>query len=402
MISKNNRLVGAILLVSGTTIGAAMLALPVTTGLGGLGPSIAIMTVVWLFMLLTAFYLLEVNLRMKGESNIISMVGKTLGRWGQIVSWLIYLLLLYSLIAAYMVGCSQILSDLFDPILTLTLPGWIWPVILFVCFSCFIYFGTEAVDCINRPLMVGLAITFLSLIFMGLPHVKPALLQHVDWQHLLPSLAVVATTFGFHIIIPTLTTYLEHDTRLLKRALFIGSLIPYILYVIWAILVMGIIPVIGSPSLNEAAATGMQVTFALKLILNNRWIGMATRGFALFAIITSLLGVSLSLSDFLADGFRIEKRSWGKPLVVLLTFIPPLLFTLFFPKGFVLALQYAGIFVIILLALLPGCMVWKERYGPETERSFVESDYKVAGGRFGVLATIVFSLILLAIEVYVL
>ncbi len=93
---KTNRLIGAILLVSGTTIGAGMLALPVTTGLAGFIPSLVVMTAVWLFMMLTALYLLEVNLRLPGEANLFSMMRKTLGKPGEAISWAAYLLLLYS------------------------------------------------------------------------------------------------------------------------------------------------------------------------------------------------------------------------------------------------------------------------------------------------------------------
>ena len=139
MISKTNRLIGAILLVAGTTIGAAMLALPVTTGLAGFIPALVVMTVVWLFMMLTAFYLLEVNLRLKGESNIISMMHVTLGKKGEIVSWITYLLLLYALIAAYMVGASQIIANFLQDVLPFTVPDWGWPLIIFIIFAICVY-----------------------------------------------------------------------------------------------------------------------------------------------------------------------------------------------------------------------------------------------------------------------
>ncbi|MCP5469529.1 MAG: tyrosine transporter [Chlamydiales bacterium] len=394
MISKNNRLIGAILLVSGTTIGAAMLALPTTTGLAGFFPALAIMVVVWLFMMLTAFYLLEVNLRMRGESNIISMASKTLGSGGQIVCWVVYLLLLYSLMAAYLVGCSEVVGDILRPFVSP--PIWGWPVILFILFAVFIFFGTVVVDFSNRILMVGLICAFVVLVSMGLSHVKPQLLSHLNWDHLLPSFSVVLTTFGYHIIIPTLTTYLEHDVRLLKRAIIWGSLIPFVLYVIWQLLVMGVVPV---SALAETAQRGEQITEPLKILLGNIWVGTAARLFALFSIITSILGVSLSLSDFLADGLKIEKQSWNKLWIVALTFTPPLLFTLLYPQGFILALKYAGIFVVILLALLPAWMAYFERYGPETERSLLPSHFKVFGGKWLVVTTIILSFILLIIEI---
>jgi tyrosine-specific transport protein len=400
MLSKKNRLIGAILLVSGTTIGAGMLALPVTTGLAGFIPSLIIMTAVWLFMMLTAFYFLEVNLRIKEESNLISMMHRTLGRPGEIIAWIIYLLLLYSLTAAYLLGCSQILHDFFYHALSFTLPNWIWPLIIFIFFAVFVYLGTEIADVLNRFMMVGLCVAYLAIIALGWYRVTPSMLSYSNWHFLLPSISVVLTTFGYHIIIPTLTTYLEHDSKLLKRAIFIGSLIPFVVYVIWQLIVMGVVPVYGKHSLSEAADQGLQVTFFLKILLGSPWVGVAVQCFAFFAIVTSLLGVSLSLTDFLADGLKIKKSQWGKLLLVLLTFSPPLIFAFFYPTGFIVALKYAGIFVVILLAFLPALMAWFERYAPRSKALLAQSDFKVPGGKVVLASTILLSLILLGIEVF--
>ena len=53
------RLIGGILLVAGTTIGAGMLALPVVTGFVGFWPSLALFFVYWLYMTFTAFLMFE-------------------------------------------------------------------------------------------------------------------------------------------------------------------------------------------------------------------------------------------------------------------------------------------------------------------------------------------------------
>lgn len=400
MIGKKNRLVGATLLVSGTTIGAGMLALPVTTGLAGIIPSLIVMTAIWLFMMLTAFYLLEVNLRVKEESNLILMIHMTLGRPGEVVAWIVYLLLLYSLTASYMVGCSQILRDFLNQLVFLEIPEWVGPVSIFVIFAVLVYFGTQVVDFLNRFFMFGLVVAYVGIVGFGCCKVAPEMWSYFDWKFLLPSVSVVLTTFGYHIIIPTLTTYLEHDSRLLKKAIFIGSLIPYVVYVLWQLVVMGVVPVYGEYSLTEAAQQGIQVTFFLQALLANPWVGVAVRLFAFFAMITSLLGVSLSLSDFLADGLKIKKTHLGKSFIVLLTFVPPLLFALFYPQGFILALKYAGICVVIILAILPCLMAWFERYGPETERSFIKTDFRVIGGKAGIIFALVVSFILLGIEVF--
>lgn len=385
-----NKLFGAILLVAGTTIGAGMLALPVTTGLAGFFPSLVLMTFLWLYLLLTAFYLLEVNLRMKGESNLISMVKKTLGGKGEVVAWICYLALLYSLIAAYMVGCSQILNDMFGVVV----PRAVWPLVIFLFFGTFVYFGTRVVDHLNRLLMLGLAIAYVALIGFGIFHVDLSLLMHRDWTLFSSALPVMVTSFGYHIIIPSLTTYLEHDSAKLKKAILIGSFIPLMVYLLWQFLAMGVIPVEGERGLRAAASSGLQATLCIKEIIGSSCVTVAARAFSFFAIVTSLLGVSLSLSDFLADGLKIKRTHLG---ILLLTFIPPLLFALFYPKGFILALRYAGIFVVVLLMLLPSIMAWSERY---TKKRLLKATFVVAGGKPLLLTSIILSVVLLIMVVF--
>lgn len=388
-----NRLIGAILLVAGTTIGAGMLALPVTTGLAGFIPSIILMTLFWLFMLLTAFYLLEVNLRMKGQSNIISMVKKTLGRPGEVVAWICYLLLLYSLVAAYIVGCSQILQD----IVGMALPAKLWPLFIFLFFGTFVYFGTKVVDGLNRFLMIGLIVCYIAMIVLGVFHIDLKLLLHSNFLKVASSIPVMATAFGYHIIIPSLSTYLNHDSRLLKKAIVMGSLIPFVVYLLWQLLAMGVIPLEGNFGLKCAAEKGLQATICLKEIIGNPLLAMAARAFAFFAIVTSLLGVSLSLSDFLADGLKIKRTFLGNGAILLLTFLPPLFFAYFYPEGFIMALNYAGIFVVVLLAVLPTLMAWFERY---SGKRFVKSDFEVPGGKPLLITAIFLSVILLGVEVF--
>jgi tyrosine-specific transport protein len=88
-------------------------------------------------------------------------------------------------------------------------------------------------------------------------------------------------------------------------------------------------------------------------------ISTAAYFFSFFAIITSFLGVSLSLVDFIGDGLRLKKGHKGRLLSCAITFIPPIFFVLSYQRGFIIALEYAGIFVILLLAILPACMALK-------------------------------------------
>ena len=362
---KTNRFWGATLLIMGTTVGAGMLAIPSTIGLAGLGLSIVLMSFIWLYMMLTAYYLLEVNLRLPGETNMITMMHKTLGRPGEIVAWIIYLFLLYSLTAAYILGCGEILSHLLSHYMVLS--GYVWSSLVVCLFSFFLYFGTRSVDYLNRFCIVGLAAGYMGLLVLGFPYVKGEFYLHASFSPFVSAIPVVVTSFGYHIIIPTLTTYLDHDVKLLRQAIFVGSLLAFLIYLFWLLLAVGVIPPYGKDSLAEARASGLPTTIYLQAIIQSKWMTTSAHAFSLFAIITSLLGVSLSLTDFLADGLHIEKKGWKKAGLIFLTFAPPLVFAFAYPHGFILALQYAGIFVLILLAILPALMVYFERYVKEKD-----------------------------------
>src|SRR3990167_7556773 len=99
-----SKLLGGILLIVGTTIGAGILALPVATAELGFWGSLVLLIGCWTVMTTCAFLFLEVNLWLPPNTNLISMAGATLGRGGQVIAWLAYLLLLYSILSAYIAG----------------------------------------------------------------------------------------------------------------------------------------------------------------------------------------------------------------------------------------------------------------------------------------------------------
>jgi tyrosine-specific transport protein len=350
---SNMRFVGGVLLIAGTTIGAGMLALPVITSFGGFFPSVLIFLVCWLLMLCSAFFFLDVNLSVEGESNLISMVGKTLGNKGKVLSWILYLLLMYALVAAYISASAPLFEKALFALTGFTVPATLSRLCLPFVFGSFIYLG---VDYINRLLMFGLILSYLVLIGFVPAHIQYSLLEHIDFSASLVSIPIVLTAFGYHIVIPSLTTYLQHDVKLLRKTIIVGSIIPILIYIIWQVIVLGVVP---QSYLSQAWIHGSIASDPLAAVLKNPFIGKSALFFSFFALVTSFLGVSLSLSDFLRDGLTLKKSWEGRLAAFSLTFIPPLVFVFSSERGFYLALQYAGIIVAILLGILPCIMAWQ-------------------------------------------
>ncbi|MGE5196689.1 MAG: amino acid permease [Anaerolineae bacterium] len=384
---RMSRFWGAVLLIAGTTIGAGMLALPVATAFTGFFPSLALFLICWLLMLASAFCFLDVNLFIKGESNLISMAGQTLGRVGKAISWIIYLLLLYSLTAAYIAASAPLFAEAIAYLTGWRIPSWLAPFSLPFFFGSFIYMGTGGVDKINRLLMIGLLLAYALLVAFLPTHIQPPLLTHVDWPVGVIAISVILTSFGYHIIIPSLTTYMEHDAKRLRRIILIGSAIPLLVYIVWQFLILGIVPL---RELSIAWQKGASATDPLSRILPESWLTLSARFFSFFAIVTSFLGVALSLSDFLTDGLKIKKTWEGRLMALSLTFLPPLFFVFTYERGFYLALQYAGAFVAILLGILPAAMAWTLKTPPF---------YRSFKGRVLLIAIMLLSLIVVIIDI---
>ena len=387
---KLNHYIGGILLVAGTTIGAGMLALPVMSSFVGFFPSILIFLLCWGVMLATAFFFLDVNFAVEGEPNLISMVHKTLGRWGKGVSWVVYLLLLYSLAAAYIAASAPLFSTAFTYLTGFVMPTWIAPFCLPLIFGFFVYLGTLGVDLINRLLMLGLCVSYVLLVGFLPEHVEGHLLAHADWKPFLVAFPVVITSFGYHIIIPSLTTYMNHDKKKLRWILIIGSLLPLVIYLLWQVFILGIVPLGGENGLVNAWEHGRSATDALTHFVSNRWVKTGAHFFSFFAVVTSFLGVTLSLSDFLTDGFKIKKSGEGRLIACLLTFVPPLIFVFTYQRGFIVALEYAGAFVAILLIFLPAMMAWKLK-NPRF--------YSTSLGRLLLIGVIVFAVFIVVVDI---
>jgi len=369
-----NKTFGSALLVGGTAIGAGMLALPLTTGVGGFFYSTVLFLIVFVFMLTSLFYLLEATLMTeRASANLITICKERLGPAGEFTAWISFLLLLYSVAAAYLSGGGSLLAGVLSSALKIHVSANAGVIIFLLVFGFIVIFGTKAVDAINRICMTGLILSFLFLLLFVTPHVNVSHYKGGNPEYLWVAVPVVVLSFTSHIIVPSLRGYLHGDIAKLKKALFFGSLIPLIFYLVWEFLIIGMLPLTGPHGLEALGGASRPVAGlmdALNAIVGVPWIAGVVGLFSFFALLTSFFGVALSLYDFLADGFRIKKDLKGKLLLLVLMFTPPLLFALFYSRGFVVALGYAGVFVAILYGILPTLMVWRGRYIEKKKKEF--------------------------------
>jgi tyrosine-specific transport protein len=379
---------GGILLVAGSCIGAGMLALPIMTGLAGFFPSLLVLFLAWAFMTFTALLLVEMQV------NILSMAKESLGETGRAVGWITYLFLFYALLIAYISASGGIFAAFLNRLFDWSIPPWGASFFFTLFFGVIVYLGTRPVDLLNRLLMAGLIITYSGMIALGISEVNPKLFLHFDPSFALLALPVLVVSFGFQNMIPSLTAYMKGDLKRVRLTILGGSLLALAVYLLWSVLVLGIVPVGGPEGLFESYQKGEGATSALHAFLGNNKISGFASSFAFFAIVTSFLAQGLSLTHFIADGLKKipnRKNTWW---LCLLALVPPLIFALSYPEVFIKALGFAGgICAMILFGILPVAMAWVGRY-----KKKISSSYHVRGGKPSLLLALAFSFLVIACE----
>lgn len=359
-MKKQGSVIGGALLITGSCIGAGMLGLPILTGMSGFLPTFIMFVIAWLFMTTTGLLMVETLGWFDRPVNLMSMVAHTLGPVGKFLCWLLYLFLFYALLVAYMSASGNHVTAFAKHSFAFPFPDWGGTVFFVALFGGLVYLGTRPVDHLNRLFMVGKIGAYLLLIFLGLRYIQPHLLLYFKPQYALMSFPILIISFGFQNMVPSLFQYMGRDRVRVRKAIWSGSIFTFVIYFIWEIIVLGILPANDIYASFQADIDGAQ---ALHNYLGSSWIGYSAQVLAFFAILTSFLAQSLSLVHFLRDGFKLNKKKREHIGMCVLALIPPLFFSLAFPRIFFQAINFAGgICAVVLFGIFPALMAWIGRY----------------------------------------
>ena len=385
-----NKTVGSTLLVAGTMIGAGMLAMPLTSAGIGFGFTLILLLGLWALLTFSALLFVELYQTAESDAGIGTLAEQYFGKTGRIIATAVLIIFLYALIAAYVSGGGSLLKDL--------LPegfGDKVSILLFtVIFGSFIVIGTHSVDKINRVLFFVMLAAFAVVLSLMLPEIKfdNLMATPIDNALIISASPVFFTAFGFHGSIPSLNKYLDGNVKALRISILAGSAITLCAYILWQMSTHGLLTQNEFLQILKEDATLNGLVKATLAITGSNMIAGAVKLFSTLALVTSFLGVGLGLLECIED---LLKRSFnvtaGRISLGLLTFIPPLVFALFYPEGFILALGYAGQMFAFYAVVLPVSLVWKAR------RTHTDLPYKVWGGNLTLIIVLVLGVIITSI-----
>ncbi len=143
--------------------------------------------------------------------------------------------------------------------------------------------------------------------------------------------------------------------------------------------------------------------------VRNNTLSIVIGAFSSAAILSSFIGVGLGVFDFIADAFQFSADRVGRTKTWAVTFLPPLLFSLIFPFGFISSIGYASFFAAIWACIIPVLLVRKVRSEQVTTPittnggyhcTWQPSQYRCFGGSFSLLVVFVFGVTIILIHLF--
>ena len=386
MTSKPSVTGGACIIAS-VCVGAGMLGLP-SAGAGAWTSwsslaiilTMIIMTVSG-WMLLEAFKPYELTASFNSVTK--DLLGHKINVFNNLTVYFVGGILLY----AYITSSGLILSGL------LGINSQFASVLFVLVFSCFVWHSTRAVDRISVVLIAFMVLSFVFGVSGLAANIDATRLFHSLTEELgqapyaLAMLPVALTSFGYHHSVASMRAYYGEEQKA-KQAILGGTLIALALYLLWLLSIFGNLP---RNAFGPIIAKGGDVDVllgALASVIESKRVSNAINLFSMAAILSSFIGVGLGVFDYLADLFKFDNSRAGRAKSWGVTFLPPLLLSLLFPFGFVVAIGYAGAAATVWACIIPALLAKKSR-----ELAPQGGGFKAPGGQPMVVAVILFGVL---------
>lgn len=394
-----NKTIGCILIATGAAIGGGTIALPIVVAGMGFPVAAALLIAIATLSCAAGLLTLEVNLAFKAPHNTFAtMAEASLGKAGKGIIYVLWVIFLYAMISAYISGGASLVHAGAQLLFGDSFPQLINTTVYTIVLGGVVAYGARAVDLLNRGLFTIKTGLILVLFIAFLPQVNVAqLMSEHHWIYAGAGIPVIMCAFGSHIVIPSITEYMGHDIKKLRLIILCSNVIPLAVYLVWIACLLGTIPYGGENSLISIAGSSTKVEtlmFVISANMKSHVMVVVINLFSHVVIVTSFLGCSLSMFDFIRDRKNHEMTP-SRVRTAMLTFAPPLVIGLIYPDALVQLLGYASILVAIMLIILPAVMAWRMR-----KRMSMVSPYRMAGGSSMILIVAILGCALIGAEIF--
>ncbi len=206
-------------------------------------------------MTTSGLMILEANLHYPTGSSFDTIVKDLLGKGWNMINGLSVAFVLYILTYAYITSGGGITQNLLNQLLSASesaveIGRTFGSLIFCIVLAAFVWLSTKAVDRFTTVLIGGMVIAFFLSTVGLLGSVKTEVLfntlapqsEQQYLPYLLTALPVCLVSFGFHGNVPSLVKYYHRDGDRVMKAIFIGTGLALIIYILWQLAIQGNLP----------------------------------------------------------------------------------------------------------------------------------------------------------------
>lgn len=299
----------------GTTIGAGMFGIPYVIVKVGLGLGFSYLFSLTVLTLFLNLAYAKVILKIGTEHQLPGYVAAFFGKKGKILGMLTLLVGQYGALLAYIIGVGSFLTVIFDQ----PSQNILFSTLFFLSAALIVYFGIRLVSELEGVISFLMISLILFLALAALPFLQSHNFSFVypgkliDWQLLFLPLGVIFAALAGYAVIPEMVEVLGREKKKLARAVILGTLIPAIVYLIFALSVVGV----------SGFNTSPEAILGLVPYLSG-WIVKLGAFLGILAMASSYFTLAFVLRELFNKDLGVPKNiSWA-----LANFLPFLLFLL--------------------------------------------------------------------------
>lgn len=338
------KLIHAIFLVTGTSIGAGLIALPMTVvNLGTVSFGVMIAIMVWLAYQ-SSCMTTQLNIAHKTPASIVELSRQYGGNVLFAVTLSSFYLLFFGLLTVYF-------SCMADTMTTCSHLGKTPSIILCGCgLFLFLNLKTRLFSDLNSVFVIIL-LTVIAVAVVSIRHIPETKAAEVPFgvDEWLKAVPILFTSFGVQGSCAYFCFYLRNDFKRLKIAFCIGLIIPAVIYLLWTMCCLKTALSCDGAFYQRLQAHQVTVGELIRVLCESSRLptmGVFLKLLTLFAVLTSTVGVAVGLLQPL-QAFLPKTVAKG-----VLCFVPVLI-NLTVAEAFLKVLSFGGMMLAILAILVP-------------------------------------------------
>lgn len=289
-------LLEAISTLIGFTIGAGILGIPFVVAKAGFLTGILNILILGILILTLNLYLGEVTLRTKGIHQLTGYAKIYLGKAGHCLMIVAFVIFSYGALVAYIIKTGELLNALLSPIFGGT--ATIYSIIFFILSFTIVYEGIRIVEKSEVSMVFLIFIMVIILAIFAIPNLNANNLTNFNINNLFIPYGVVLFAFAAIPAIPAMNEELKNNKKDLKKAIILGSLIPLIIYILFALIVVGVTGI----NTTDGAMLGLAAVLGKKILILGSIFGILTMA-------TSFVAVSFALGEMYHFDYRLKNKT---------------------------------------------------------------------------------------------